>query len=96
LTDHGSSIVGTDPGLVDIPGQDLAPATGSPCIDAAGPLAPDAVPDHMPVLQYLRHGGRSTRPVDGGALDLGALEHGLLFADGLECADLVAWSASQP
>jgi len=34
LIDHGTSIEGSDPGLVDIPGQDLGPAAGSPCIDA--------------------------------------------------------------
>ena len=95
LTDHGDNVVGTDPGFTDFGGQDFTPLAGSPCEDAGGPLAAQALPAHAAITQYLRHQRASTRP-DHGSRDIGALESGLIFGDGLEIGSSGWWSSTLP
>ena len=95
LIDHGSNLVGTDPGFVDLPAQDYSPAPGSPLIDAGGPLHTEAVPNHEPFWQYRPHQSAVVRP-DDGARDLGAFEAGVLFVDGFEAGDTSGWSDAVP
>ena len=90
-----SNVTGTDPGFADFATGDFSPLPSSPCVDRGGPLHPDAVPDHLPVWQYLRHQRATSRP-DDGALDLGALESGTVFADGFESGGTGAWSWVAP
>ncbi len=67
--DEGN-LEGDDPGLADEQAQDYSPAEGSPCLDAAGPLA-----DGAPAVgcQYELHQGAAERDADG-APDIGAFE----------------------
>ncbi len=95
LVDHGSNIEGTDPGFHDFASQDFSPNPGSACEDAGEALAAATLPDHDPILQYLRHQRASDRPSDG-ARDLGAFEAGVLFADGFEGGDTGDWSTAVP
>lgn len=93
LTDHGDNLSGAEPGFVDLAGGDFSPRLDSTCRDAGGELAATVEPDHWPVNQYLSHRRASTRP-DDGSRDLGALEAGLIFGDGLECGAVGWWSSS--
>jgi hypothetical protein len=95
IVDHGSNIVGSDPGFHEFASQDFSPTPGSSCEDAGGPLNAAVHPTHNPTSQYVRHQRASARPNDG-APDLGALEVGLLFADGFESGGLFTWSSTQP
>ncbi len=95
LTDHGNNLTGTDPGFTDFAGQDFTPVPGSACEDAGGPLDAAVVSFHSPVNQYLRHRRASTRP-DNGALDIGALESGVIFGDGFESGSSDWWSLVLP
>ncbi len=96
LIDYGTSIEGDDPGFYGFTTQEFSPALTSPAVDTAEPLHPDVLPDHEPVRQYVRHRRSSDRPVIDGVRDLGALESGLLFADGFEGGDAEFWSGSTP
>ncbi len=91
VIDHGSNVTGTDPGFADFATGEFSPSEGSACIDRGGPLHADTIPEHQPVWQYARHQSSTLRP-DDGALDLGALESGTIFADNFETGDLGAWS----
>jgi len=95
LVDHGTNISGTDPGFRDLAGGDYSPIPGSDSENAGEVLAAGALPDHDPVNQYLRHLRASVRPI-AGARDLGALEAGVLFADGFERGNILDWSAAAP
>ena len=95
MIDHGSNVEGQDPGFADFAGDDFSPAGGSPCIDRGGPLHSEVLPDHLPVMQYVRHQASTLRPEDG-ALDLGALESGVIFVDGFESGTSTAWSRTSP
>ena len=95
LVDHGSNIEGTDPGFHDFASQDFSPNPGSACEDVGEALAAATLPDHDPILQYLRHQRASVRPSDG-ARDLGAFEAGVLFADGFEGGDTGDWATVVP
>jgi hypothetical protein len=95
IVDHGSNIEGTDPGFVDFARQDYSPTPGGACENAGGPLNAAVLPTHPPTSQYTRHQHASVRP-DDGASDLGALEVGLLFADGFESGDLWNWTSNLP
>lgn len=72
VTDAGN-LTGTEPGFADLAGQDFRPAAGSPCLDAAGPLAAAAAAAGPVILQYVPHLGSAARPQDG-HLDVGALD----------------------
>ena len=50
---------------------------------------------HHPVWQYLRHQRTTIRP-DDGALDIGALESGTVFADDFETGSTGAWANVAP
>lgn len=74
------TIVGADPGFVDLAAFDLRPQEGAPIVDAgtdmtivAGAAVPDALaaPTHVPPARALAEPGE--RPADG-ALDIGAYE----------------------
>jgi len=95
FVDNGGNLAGDDPGFTDLPLQDFSPAPASPLVDAGGDLHPEALPDHLPAWQYVRHQSAAPRP-DDGARDLGAFEAGLLFADGFETGDTDQWSATVP
>jgi hypothetical protein len=70
--DDQGNLEGSDPGLVDLAGQDLRPGSDSPCVDATG--APAAGTASHPVdRQYLLHQATEPRPSDG-TLDIGALD----------------------
>jgi len=87
--DYGSHVLGTDPGLVDLSGQDFHLASGSGCINAGTTLHADA--SAYPVtMQYVKHQDGETRPSDG-TLDIGAFE----FAGGPP-PDLVITTTSLP
>ncbi len=92
VIDHGSNIVGTDPGLSDPGSQDFAPTAGSVCEDSGGPLA---APAPVPTNQYLRHRRASTRP-DDGSPDIGAIEARVIFGDGFESRATGWWSSTIP
>ena len=95
LTDHGDNLTGTDPGFTDFAGQDFTPVAGGACVDAGGPLDAGVVSLHSPVNEYLRHQRASTRP-GVGSRDIGALESGLIFGDGLESGFTGWWSYTLP
>ena len=75
ITDAGQ-VTGLDPGFTDLAGENFTPATGSPLIDQAVPLHPASLPDHVPVLHYVKHQASAPRITAGSAPDLGAYEHG--------------------
>lgn len=87
LYNDGSNLVGSDPGF----GQDFGLQSDSPCRDAGTALHPDVLPTHALIRQYVPH-LISTRRPDDGAIDLGAFESGLIFADGFEDGEFSAWS----
>ena len=95
VTDHGDNLTGSDPGFADFVAQDFTPLPGSACVDAGGTLAAQVLPAHAAVNQYLRHHSASTRP-DDGASDIGALESGVIFGDGLESGSTGWWSSTLP
>jgi hypothetical protein len=103
VIDDGTGIEGASPGFVDEAGQDFRLAAGSQALDAGGPLAPPALPEHAPLRQYFRH-LRSTPRGDDGAPDLGAFERclagqgpcGPIFVDGFESGGADRWSAVGP
>lgn len=88
LNDDGTNLEGSDPAF----GQDYVLQSGSPCVDAGTTLNPAVLPDHALGRQYVPHQGSTVRP-DDGALDLGAFELGLIFADGFESGDTSTWSS---
>ena len=94
IVDYGTNVEGTDPGFHDLATQDFSLDPGGPCENAGGPLNTAALPTHQPTSQYARHQRASLRL--GDAPDLGALESGLLFADGFEAGGPVNWSTTQP
>jgi MYXO-CTERM domain-containing protein len=74
------TLVGADPGFIDLAGLDLRPQEGAPIVDAgtdmtltAGAAVPDALaaPTHVPPARALAE--PSERPADA-ALDIGAYE----------------------
>jgi Right handed beta helix region len=74
LVDNGQ-VTGTVPGFIDLATDDFELAASSPCIDVAAVLHPAVLPEHRPVLEYVRH--QMNRPrVDDGDLDIGAYELG--------------------
>lgn len=76
---------GTDPGFIDLAGDDFRPAAGSPLANA-GTLTPQSVPGypfpsplfppsfHPPMRTLLQPGSAEVRPADG-LIDIGAFEY---------------------
>jgi hypothetical protein len=93
-SDHGNNLNGTAPGFYDFATQDFILTQSSPGTDTSGPLHIDSWPDHDPARQYVRHQRSSVRPIIS-ARDLGALEAGVLFVDGLESGDTGKWSSEE-
>lgn len=73
VNDYGN-LEGTEPGFSDFGTQDFSLADGSPCIDSGTILAPETLPDNLPVMHYIRHCLSATRPNDS-AIDIGAFEY---------------------
>ncbi len=63
-----------DPHLADMDGRDYHAVSGSNLLDAAGSLAPSALPANAVTQQYLYPQSFQARPVLGTASDIGALE----------------------
>ncbi len=95
VVDHGSNIGGADPGFEDFVGGDYSPTAESSCRDAAGVLGGQALPEHAPAFQYLRHQRATYRPVAASG-DLGAIEAGVVFGDGFESGAAGWWSSTSP
>jgi len=103
-TQWTGTLVGDDPGFVDLAGGDLRPADGSPLVDAGNdapqpppgfpfpsPLFPPAFEPPLHVLPTA-----PTARVIGGTVDVGAYEHGGLFGDDFELGTTTAWSTTMP
>jgi hypothetical protein len=100
------TIVGADPGFVDLTGGDLRPVLGSPLIGVANPApagppgfafpSPQLPPQWHPPPGVLEPvGSADSRPAHG-ALDIGAFEYveDLLFEDGFESGGAGEWSST--
>ncbi len=98
------TLLGADPGFEDLAGGDLRPAAGSPLVDAADPAPahPPGFPFPSPHFPPAFEPPRRTLPaaptprLPAGPLDIGAYEHGGLFADGFESGNTSAWSTTMP
>lgn len=103
-TQWTGTLVGADPGFADLTGGDLRPTDGSPLVDAGNdaPQPPPGFPFPSPLFPPGFEPPLHTRPtlpalrVIGGPVDIGAFEHGSLFADGFESSDTSAWAATVP
>lgn len=71
VLDSGN-LEGDEPGLISEDGQDFLLDPGSPCVGAAGPLAPEASA-HPVLFEYVQPQSGRARP-DDGAPDIGARE----------------------
>ncbi len=72
LLDNGQ-VTGSAPGFADESADNFELIAGSPCIGQAAALLPATIPDHEPVLEYVRHLASRPRPDDGDP-DIGAYE----------------------
>lgn len=79
---RGGAAVEADPSFADPSAGDFHLTAGSPAVDQGSPTA-------APAFDY--DGG--SRP-QGAATDLGAFELGVIFGDGFESDDLLAWTVS--
>lgn len=70
---NAGQVTGSDPGFVNAAADEFEPTAASPCRDTAVALAAAAVPDHVPVFEYVKHQASRTRAQDGKP-DLGAYE----------------------
>jgi hypothetical protein len=73
INDFGNA-EGEEPGFIDLSTQNFSLADGSPCINSGTSLPSEVLPDHLPVMQYIRHCMAEPRPSDA-TLDIGAYEH---------------------
>ncbi|MGQ9465183.1 MAG: hypothetical protein ACUVQ4_05700, partial [bacterium] len=72
--DSGGTITGNDPGFVDFNSEDFHLTPSSQCRDAGSVLAPEVLPNHNVIYQYIKHCQYENRPADG-AFDIGAFEY---------------------
>ncbi|MEO0127691.1 MAG: right-handed parallel beta-helix repeat-containing protein [candidate division WOR-3 bacterium] len=72
--DSGGIITGTDPGFVDFNNEDFHLLWNAQCRDAGTFLAPQVLPQHNVVYQYVKHPYCENRPYDG-IFDIGAFEY---------------------
>ena len=68
VQDDGTTVSGSDPGFMDLAGQDFRLAANSPCLDQG--LPPGFALDY----EYIKHQQGEPRP-DDGKVDIGANEH---------------------
>lgn len=74
VNDDGTMVEGTSPGFVNEAVQDYHLTAQSQAVDAGGLLAPDVLPGHDVVQQYVKHRSAEPRPRDG-LIDIGAFEY---------------------
>lgn len=87
IINDGTQIETSSPGFVNAAAEDFMLADGSVCLNAAGPLHPEASAAHPLDQQYVKHQGITTRTIAGVASDLGAFEQqAAVFCPGdLDC-----------
>jgi hypothetical protein len=73
VKDYGN-VDGASPRFMEFRAQNFTLAEGSPCIDGGTSLPGEVLPEHLPVMQYIRHCMAESRPSDA-ALDIGAYEY---------------------
>ena len=73
VNDYGN-VEGDNPGFSDFSAQNFSLAEGSPCIDGSTSFPGKVSPEHLPVMQYIRHCMAESRPSDA-APDIGAYEY---------------------
>jgi len=72
VVDNGQ-VTGNDPGFTDLGAYEFTLDASSPCVDAGAPLPQAVIPDHVPILEYVKH--QMTRPRGADAMpDIGAYE----------------------
>lgn len=74
--DSGGIIIGDEPGFVDFNNEDFHLTSASQCRDAGTNLAPEVLPNHNVIYQYIKHRQYENRPFDG-IFDIGAFEYNL-------------------
>ncbi len=74
INNDGTNVQTASPGFVNAGTQEFQLTAGSPCVDMAGPLHPDVLPDGAVVRQYVKHQSSEPRTVAGPASDIGAFE----------------------
>ncbi|MCX7994307.1 MAG: right-handed parallel beta-helix repeat-containing protein [candidate division WOR-3 bacterium] len=74
FVDSGGIITGTSPGFVDFNNEDFHLLSSSPCRNAGTSLAPQVLPHHNVIYQYVKHRLYESRPNDG-IFDIGAFEY---------------------
>ncbi len=72
--DSGGNVSGSEPGFVNFGNEDFHLLGSSPCRDAGTALAPQVLPAHNVVYQYIKHQRYENRPYDG-IFDIGAFEY---------------------
>lgn len=74
VNDLGNNVVENEPGFTNFSGQDFSLKEASNCINKAGSLAQQCLPDHLVTLEYLKHRKYQNRFVDS-IPDIGAFEN---------------------
>jgi len=72
--DSGGVVTGNEPGFVDFNNEDFHLIATSQCRDAGTNLAPQVLPNHNVIYQYIKHHQYENRPNDG-IFDIGAFEY---------------------
>ncbi len=96
LTDHGDNLAGTDPGFTDFGGQDFTPARREP---VRGCRRSARCSGRFPRTHRSTSTSATSAPRPApmtAARDIGALESGLIFGDGLESGSSGWWSSTLP
>jgi hypothetical protein len=73
IDNDNSTITGTAPGFIDEAGEDFHLSGTSACVNAGAAMQAAVLASNAPTVQYVKHQGGETRPVNG-ALDIGAFE----------------------
>ncbi|MGB9721288.1 MAG: T9SS type A sorting domain-containing protein [bacterium] len=72
--DSGGIITGNEPGFVDFNNENFHLLSNSQCRDAGTILAPQVLPNHNVIYQYIKHRQYENRPNDA-IFDIGAFEY---------------------
>lgn len=70
----GGNVEGEEPGFTECSTQNYTLAEDSPCINGGTSLLSQVLPEHLPIMQYIRHCLAESRPSDA-TLDIGAYEY---------------------